>query len=280
MFHYILSGSDIDMRMERGKPANKVFLVIRPGFSGLDKIEEAARKVLSEAGSYIVEDPLEADVIIAVGGDGTFLKAVHESGGRVPVIGVKNGSYGTLMELGHENMAEGLRRVVKGEYFVMHVPSVETRDLGERALNEVLLANQKKGKSMRVELYIEGERINSFIADGIVAATPIGSWAYSLSLNGPILDPRVDAMILAYIAPWPPSSEIPLNSIVVPRDVEVTISSDSDMMVIPDGIHRDLVARDVALRLAGEGFMLATLSDDTRYFYRRVIGRIRRERRG
>jgi NAD+ kinase len=265
------------MRIEKGKPANNIFLTIRPDFSGLNEIEESVRRMLSEADVHIVEDPLEADVIIAIGGDGTFLKAVHESSGNVPVIGVKNGTYGTLMELNHENIADGLRRIVRGEYFVMIVPSVEAKNLKEKAFNEILLTNQEKGKSMKVELYVEGERINSFIADGIVAATPIGSWAYSLSLNGPILDPRVNAMILAYIAPWPPSSEIPLNPIVVPEGVEITISSDSEMMVVPDGVYRGLTAREVILSLASEGFMLATLSDDPRYFYRRIINRIRKK---
>jgi NAD+ kinase len=265
------------MRIKRGKPADNIFLTVRPDFSGLNEIEESVRRMLSGAGVHIVGDPLEADVIIAIGGDGTFLKAVHESGGNVPVIGVKNGTYGTLMELSHENIAEGLRRIVRGEYFVMIVPSVEVKNLEEKAFNEVLLTNQEKGKSMKVELYVEGERINSFIADGIVAATPIGSWAYSLSLNGPILDPRINAMILAYIAPWSPSSEIPLNPVVVPEGVEITISSDSDMMVVPDGVYRGLTAREATLSLTEEGFMLATLSDDPRYFYRRIIDRIRRK---
>ncbi|PNV77998.1 MAG: hypothetical protein C0200_03265, partial [Thermoproteota archaeon] len=277
MFHYIPSGSDTNMRIERGKPVNKVFIAVRPGLTSLNEIKESVTRMLLELGIRVVDDLSKADVIMAIGGDGTLLKAVHESRGKIPVIGVKNGTYGTLMELNHDNLAEGLKRIVKGDYFVMLVPSVET--MGERALNEVLLANQEKGKSMKLELYIEGERMNSFIADGIVAATPIGSWAYSLSLNGPILDPRVNAMILAYIAPWPPSSEIPLNPIVVPEGVEVTISSDSDMMVIPDGVYRGLTVREAVIRLTGEGFMLATLSSDARYFYRRVMGRIRRERR-
>ena len=264
------------MRVERGKPVKKVFISARLDLAGLNEIKESAIRILLEAGANIVDDPSGADVIIAIGGDGTFLRAVHESEGKIPVIGVKNGTYGTLMELNHENLAEGLKKIVRGDYFVILVPSVNT--MGERALNEVLFANQKKGKSMKLELYIEGERMNSFIADGIVAATPIGSWAYSLSLNGPILDPRVNAMILTYIAPWPPSSEIPLNPIVVPEGIEVTISSDSDMMVIPDGVYKGLTARETTVSLAGEGFMLATLSSDARYFYRRVVGRIRRVR--
>ncbi|RLG48942.1 MAG: hypothetical protein DRO06_00375 [Thermoproteota archaeon] len=219
---------------------------------------------------------VEADLGVAVGGDGTLLILYH-SVGRTPILGVKDGSYGLLMELEEESLEEGVRRIGSGRYFVAEEPAVSLEGHEDSlALNDILLAPRAVGKALRGRMFVDGVEINSFIADGVVFSTPLGSMAYCLSAGGPLVDPRVGGMIASILAPWPPSMDIPVRSLVIPQGSVVTVESDRDLLAAIDGQIVREVGRRCSVRLVSGGVRLAHLDRDPLRFYRRIVSRVAR----
>jgi len=234
---------------------------------------------LSEWGVEILREPPpvepgEGAVVMAVGGDGTLLKAYHDSRGVLPIIGVKDGTYGLLMELDEESMDKGLRRLVSGEYEVVTHPAVRLEGVPvSPALNEVLLACGIRGKASRLSVHVGGAFVNSFIADGLIFATPLGSMAYSLSAGGPLLDPRVHALVAAPLAAWPPSMIVPVTSFVAPLGVEVRVESNRDLVAVVDGQVEIPLQREARVRLISKGPKFARVYPEPERFYGRIVER-------
>ena len=148
-------------------------------------------------------------LVVALGGDGTILKAVHVLGEiEAPVLGVNFGRLGFLSGARSEKMHEAIesalagdarleRRVTLGVDVVM-----EGRALGRyRALNEVFFGRGPSGRVVTMDLMLNGSKVSRFNGDGVVVATPTGSTAYALSVGGPILAPDVAGLVIAPVAP-------------------------------------------------------------------------------
>ncbi len=223
----------------------------------------------------------EGDFAMAFGGDGTLLKAFHLTGGRIPIIGVKDGTYGLLMELEMGEALEAVGDIVEGRFAVEEVPTAAVRDLGLRAINEILLLAAQRGKAAWFSVEVDGTEINRFLSDGVIFSTPLGSMAYSLSTGGPIVDPRIPAMVISPLAPWPPSMEVPTRALVIPPDSEVRVRSSRELSAIADGQVEVPVGRDVELHLAEGGAKFLSVKGGIKNnFYARLIVRISRARYG
>ena len=149
-------------------------------------------------------EPKSAEVLLSLGGDGTMLRAVHLlDGAAVPVIGVNVGLLGYLTEVEPVDMLHTLKRFFNGNY------SVESRmmlraEIGNSAylaLNEASLEKREAGHTVRVRVFIDGEMFTTYQADGLIASTPTGSTAYSLSAHGPVVSPRHRAVLLTPVSP-------------------------------------------------------------------------------
>lgn len=153
------------------------------------------------------------DVLVSVGGDGTMLRSVRTLEGRaVPVIGVNVGLLGYLAGVEAAAAVDAVRAFLQG---------IEGRDyrfddrmllraqlwssgayLGERlALNEVVVEKREAGHTVRVAVDIDGAPFTTYAADGLIVATPTGSTAYSMSARGPILSPRLRALLVTPVSP-------------------------------------------------------------------------------
>ena len=165
------------------------------------------------------------DLVIVVGGDGSLLGAARAlCRYNVPVLGVNRGGLGFLTDISPDELEARVGEVLAGQY------SVEKRFLLDvfvrrgdeqlgtsEALNDVVL---HPGKSARmIELYIDGQFVYSQKSDGLIVATPTGSTAYSLSAGGPIMHPKLDAMVLVPMFPHTLSS----RPIVVDANSELKI---------------------------------------------------------
>lgn len=149
-------------------------------------------------------DPADCDLVIALGGDGTALAALHAAApvGR-PVLGVACGSLGALTATTAEELDEALGRVATGDWTPRKLPAlVGERDDGEplHAINDVVFIRDGAGQVM-VEVEIEGERYIRFAGDGLIAATPLGSTAYTLAAGGPVLAPGATGQVLTPLSP-------------------------------------------------------------------------------
>jgi NAD+ kinase len=150
--------------------------------------EGARERLVARYGDVSYE---EADVVVALGGDGTMLQTLHRTmSAPKPVYGMNRGSLGFLM---NDFSERGLRaRLAAAQSSIIHPLLMRTRDAhGEektaRAINEVSLWRQKY-QAAKIEILVDGHvRLAELVADGVLVATPAGSTAYNLSASGPIL---------------------------------------------------------------------------------------------
>lgn len=183
------------------QPLDKISFIASPAPEA-----EAARERL--AARYGDHDPDEADVIVALGGDGIMLKTLHRfMGTSKPIYGMHRGSVGFLMnEFGEEDLAE---RLAKAERSVVHPLLMRATDIKGKlhtayAINDVYLL-RKSYQAAKFRVSVDGKvRLSELIADGILLATPAGSTAYNLSANGPILPLNAPLTALTPISPFRP----------------------------------------------------------------------------
>jgi NAD+ kinase len=150
-----------------------------------------------------------ADLIIAIGGDGTLLYAAGLLAGHsVPLLGINRGRLGFLTDVSPTSMLEDVDNVLAGRYsedrrslLAARLEKQSGRSVRALALNDVVVNKWKTGHTMDFETFINGRFVNSHGGDGMVIATATGSTAYALSCGGPIVEPNLDVWVLAPICP-------------------------------------------------------------------------------
>ena len=222
-------------------------------------------RILRDAGMELVElafgeaPSADVDMLLSVGGDGTFLyssKLVIDSG--IPIVGVNVGRVGFLSENRPEDVAEAL---VKGEYTIEDrsmlkakvSPSDDSTEISDYALNEITV--HRTGAAMLgVDVDLDGVKLPTYWADGLVVSTSSGSTAYSLSVGGPIVLPESKVLIIAPIAPH----NLNIRPLVVPVSAVLKLrmhSRDGKFALTADNRTVE-VCEDVALTIKVAQFSL------------------------
>jgi NAD+ kinase len=176
---------------------------------GVEVLVETETSMALEMNSRTVDlTEIEADFVVAVGGDGTILRtAMGLKVPDTPLLGVNMGRRGFLCEVFKDEVEPAIDKAVRGEYELESCLKLRSRCLEmdedfPDALNEVLVSSSLPSKMILCKLLVDGEQLAEIQADGILVATPTGSTAYNLSAGGSILAPGVDAMILTAINPY------------------------------------------------------------------------------
>jgi len=139
-------------------------------------------------------------VTLTLGGDGTFLRALGRLHGQpVPLLGINLGSLGFLTQSGSDELPQVLEKLRRGEFIIeermmLQAVSAEGSFL---ALNDLVVAHRTIEEFAILELYADGELVASYPGDGVIIATPTGSTAYALAAGGPLVDPRLESLIVA-----------------------------------------------------------------------------------
>ncbi len=183
------------------------------------------------------------DLTVALGGDGTILKAVHLVGPReVPLLGVKFGRLGFLAGATPETMRDAVAAALAGDARIERRAMLEAsvvmdgRVVGTYdALNEVVISRGASGRVIALDVSIDGHRVLSTRADGLVVATATGSTAYALSAGGPIVTPGFDGMVVVPVAPHTLASRALLTGAADTVDVVLPDASRADACVLVDG---------------------------------------------
>jgi NAD+ kinase len=173
--------------------------------SGYPEADSAAAQLAERYGDVPLGD---ADVVVALGGDGLMLQTMHQlMGSGKPIYGMNRGSVGFLM---NDYRPKGLTaRLAAAERSIVHPLTMRTVDLKgkvrtARAINEVHLLRQSY-QAAKLRIHVDGKpRLDELIADGVLVATPAGSTAYNLSVNGPILPLNAPLLALTPISPFRP----------------------------------------------------------------------------
>jgi len=174
-----------------------------------------------EQGSYALADQTDlpvmkenefdadCDLAIAIGGDGTMLKAAHLACQyEIPLLGINRGRLGFLADIPADAFEEHLNEIFAGTFvedkrFMLNVEVLREGKslLKSDAFNDVILQKWNIAKLVEFETYVDGSFVHRQRSDGLIVATPTGSTAYALSGGGPILHPSLDALALVPICP-------------------------------------------------------------------------------
>lgn len=186
----------------------------------------------------------EADLVVTFGGDGSLIRAAQlcsEHG--TPILGVYYGRFGFVTQCHPSEIGAALSQFLDGGVRIEERMMVQTqlfrngREVATlHALNEAAVQRAATTRMLDFEITVDGKFLTQYPADGILVATPTGSTAYNLSAGGPIVDPRVDAMILSAITPHTLSA----RSLIFNPDsvIVITIETRGDAVLSCDGANR------------------------------------------
>jgi NAD+ kinase len=218
----------------------------------------------------------EFDLLIIAGGDGSILRAGHLCApSRVPILGVNLGRIGFLLQVERTNWREHFKKMFDGEAWIenrmmLRAEHIRAGDpMGEwNALNEVVVGRGQMLRPVRLTASVDGRELISYVADGLIAATPTGSTAYALAAGGPILPPELRNILLVPIAPHLSVD----RAVVLAEGSSVSISTTSENAVLSvDGQapislmeddHIDIRAAEINAQFVRFG--------DPGYFYRNL----------
>jgi NAD+ kinase len=216
------------------------------------------------------------DLLIAVGGDGTMLRAGHlcaPSG--VPILGINLGRFGFLIQVQQNEWRDMLERLFEGEAWIENrmMLRVEHIRAGEvigswHALNEAVVGRGQYLKPVKLAASADGHLLTTYIADGLIAATPTGSTAYALAAGGPILPPELRNILIVPIAP-----HLSVDRAVVLAEgssISIHVKSENTVLSVDGAIPTGLAEDDrVDIRTAGDTAKFVRFGDPG-YFYRNL----------
>lgn len=216
----------------------------------------------------------DAEAVITFGGDGTILDVVRRLGeSQVPVLGINLGRLGYLAEFGPEETTDGVEKLLAGELEIaermmlrceVRLPAAGRTEVAH-GLNEVLVGSAT-GNLSSLDLAVDGRPLACFHGDGVLAATPTGSTAYSLSAGGPILAPSLRSLVITPVS----AHELALRPLVITAREALTVSvaeARTPVRVVVDGREISRLDDDatVTVRAADRVFRLAQRPDLGRY---------------
>ncbi|MDQ7819469.1 MAG: NAD(+)/NADH kinase [Armatimonadota bacterium] len=176
-----------------------------------------------------------AHLVVAVGGDGTILRAARlAAAADVPILGVNLGGLGFLSEVSVQELPAVAADLAEGRYSLDERMMLQAEVGGQGrllALNDVVVSHGGVARVLRLRVWVNGEHLASYPADGVIVATPTGSTAYSLSAGGPVVHPRVEALLITPICPHTFNA----RAVVVHRDDVVEVEAGSAAAVTADG---------------------------------------------
>lgn len=194
------------------------------------------RSLLSLLASYgdevVAEVDETVDMVISMGGDGTFLRAASAVGALgTPIVGINTGHLGFLADVRTDQMADFFNKVHQGEYEMRSRSVLRTEILPPTAadstvvyaLNEVAVTKHDSASMISIRAFVNGEELTTYKSDGLLVATPTGSTAYSLSAGGPIIHPQSKVLLLTAVAPH----SLNMRPIVISDDKDIELSIDS-----------------------------------------------------
>ena len=268
----------------------KVGVVGNPRYGDLKRVLEHVAISAPDRGITLYSEPrlqpfwnrdvpsfegVNLDALLTFGGDGTLLRGARLLGAReTPILGVNLGRVGFLTTATRDSLDPALDALVAGRYEIekrqalraaIRDPEGETRAT-QMAMNDVAVHKGGVARVIRVNVFIQGENVGPYSADGIIVATPTGSTAYSLSAGGPIVVPGVEAMVVTPIA----AHTLAVRALVVPATYRIVIEPMAgwadDLLFSFDGQTGTTLApgesvdvcradhRVCLIRLGGEGF--------------------------
>lgn len=167
--------------------------------------------------------PEKVDCAIVIGGDGSLIEVARFLWNRdIPILGINMGTLGYLTEVEINHLDEAVRQLASGKVLLENRMMLEgsfENGMKDVALNDIVVTRKSGLRVTRFKLYVNGELLNSYEADGVIIATPTGSTAYNLSAGGPIVEPTAELVVITPIC----SHALNTSSIILSADDEIVI---------------------------------------------------------
>ena len=226
--------------------------VITIAYNNLDKSIETKDiliEKLTKAGFEISENIEEnTELIISIGGDGSFLNTVHKFDfASIPIVAINTGHLGFFAELCPQKIDEFIISYKNKEYFIQEsepleaIISTKNESIKVKAVNEIVIKNIQS-RTVHLDLQVDGIKIEHFSGDGMLISTPMGSTAYNYSAGGSIVYPSLSLLQLTPIAPMNTNAYRSFtSSIILPTTSVISISPEfefeNSILIVVDGIE-------------------------------------------
>ena len=237
--------------------------------------EDIAPHVGRTATTVAEMEQQKVDFIVSVGGDGTILRTIHKMVDPVPILGINMGTLGFLVDVEPIDAVDTLKHLIQG--FDVDVRSRLKLLLNgvclPRATNEIAFLTASPAKMIEFEIIVDGSLMEDFRADGVIIATSTGSTAYAMSAGGPIVDPRVDAIVLVPMAPFKLSSRpwvIPGNSVI---EVRLKLP-EKEALVVVDGQNSTMISAKDSVMISKAETPARFVKVDRDGFYAKVKSKL------
>jgi len=223
------------------------------------------------------------ELLIALGGDGTMLRAGHLCAPfDVPILGINLGRFGFLTEIKHDQWETALPKLLKGEFWLeprMMLRAEHHRgdeNLGSwLVLNEVVVSRGQIVRPVQLEASVDGRHLTTYVADGLIAATATGSTAYALAVGGPILPPDLRNILLVPVAP-----HLSIDRAIILAEgssVTITVQTEHQAVISVDGHDPiQLISGDIVKVRASDHTVQFVRIQDPGYFYRNLTPHMNR----
>ncbi|PAB57977.1 NAD(+)/NADH kinase [Anaeromicrobium sediminis] len=221
------------------------------------------KQKLEKAGYYVPNEfDSNGDLIICVGGDGSFLRTLHDNNfPSMPIVGINTGHLGFFQEVSPYQLDEFIFLYSKGEYTIQEFKLVEALVCTKSHCIELLGVNEicikgDKSRTIHLNLSLDNSFIEKFSGDGVLVATPAGSTAYNYSLRGSIVDPRLSLMQITPIAPITTTAYRSFtSSIIVPETSTIKVYPEyrfeNSILIVTDGEeHKYDEIEEIQLRMS------------------------------
>ena len=215
---------------------NRFLIVTNDGKDTDYKVTNKIKQLLEDAGKFCIlcekdankriikkSIPDDIDAVIVIGGDGSLIEAAralqkHDT----PILGINMGTLGYLTEVEITGIEDAIKKVIADDYILEKRMMLEgIFDNGDKdiCLNDIIVSRKGALRVIHFDLYVNGELLNSYKADGVIISTPTGSTAYNLSAGGPIVEPTASMIVITPIC----SHALNTSSIVLSADDEIVI---------------------------------------------------------
>ncbi|MFL7813567.1 MAG: NAD(+)/NADH kinase [Anaerolineales bacterium] len=269
---------------------NSIAIAVHPKNEEAYDLAQEIRDFLKDLGKDVLlgrmdEETLRAgmlngnqDLLVALGGDGTMLRAGHISADpQVPILGINMGRYGFLTGVQRNEWQEALQRILAGEYWLekrMMLESTlirEGREIGRwNALNDVVISRGEEIRPVQLKIHINQRHLSTIVADAIIASTATGSTAYAMAAGGPILSPELRNIILVPVAP-----HLSIEQTLVLAEsvlVAVEVFTSHQAVICVDGQPPIALKTEDWIEIhASENVVEFIRFEDPGYFYRNLI---------
>ena len=210
------------------------------------------QKLDVNAAKIFADDDFDADIVISMGGDGTFLKAASRVRQKmIPILGINMGRLGFLADISPNDIEKCLDAIYEEDYSIENRALIQVTTDGEPlegyncALNDVAILKRDTASMISIRASINGDYLTTYQADGLVISSPTGSTAYSLSNGGPIIVPGTKVISMTAVAPH----SMNIRPIVLADSSEITLTVESRS-------HNFLIAIDGRSEKCKEGTKL------------------------